>query len=64
MHACVHSCGTSRTVECHTVSSLRHACAGPQHLYRVARRFYLLFQQHTIDAFNARAQEFLTNDGS
>jgi len=36
-----------------------------QGLFRVARRFYLLFQQHTTDAFNARAREFLgANDGS
>ena len=33
-------------------------------LFAVARRLYLLFQQHTTDAFNARAREFLTNDGS
>ena len=37
----------------------------PQNLFRVARRFYLLYQQHTTDAFNARAKEFLgPNDGS
>ena len=35
-----------------------------QGLFSVARRFYLLFQHHTTDAFNRSAQEFLTNDGS
>lgn len=29
----------------------------------MARRFYLLFQHHTTDEFNAKAQEFLLNDG-
>lgn len=32
--------------------------------FKVARRFYLLFQHHTTDEFNAKAQEFLLNDGS
>jgi hypothetical protein len=36
----------------------------PQGLFAVARRFYLLFQQHTTDAFNRSQQEFLANDGS
>ena len=35
-----------------------------QGLFRLARRFYLLFQHHTTDEFNAAAREFLTNDGS
>jgi hypothetical protein len=36
-----------------------------QGTYKAARRFYLLFQQHTTDAFNRRAREFLgANDGS
>ena len=35
-----------------------------QNLFAVARRFYLLFQHHTNDAFNATAKEFLgSNDG-
>ena len=29
-----------------------------QELFAVARRFYLLFQQQTTDAFNTKAQEF------
>lgn len=37
----------------------------PQGLFGVARRFYLLFQHHTTDAFNAQAKEFLgPNDGA
>lgn len=39
-------------------------CPVFQGLFAVARRFYLLFQQHTTDEFNAKAREFLTNDGS
>ena len=36
-----------------------------QGLFTVARRFFLLFQQHTTDAFNAGAREFLgVNDGA
>ncbi|EFN58805.1 hypothetical protein CHLNCDRAFT_140599 [Chlorella variabilis] len=33
-------------------------------LFAVARKFYLLFQQHTTDDFNKQKQEYLTNDGS
>ncbi|KAL4858911.1 Obg-like ATPase 1 [Chlorella vulgaris] len=39
-------------------------CPVFQGLYQIARRFYLLFQHHTTDAFNQEAQEFLLNDGS
>lgn len=40
-------------------------CPVLQGLFGVARRFYLLFQQHTTDAFNAQHKEFLgVNDGS
>ena len=36
-----------------------------QGVFAIARRFYLLFQQHTTDDFNSRAREFLgANDGS
>lgn len=36
-----------------------------QGLFRIARHFYLLFQHHTTDSFNATAREFLgANDGS
>ncbi|PSC71461.1 DNA repair REV1 [Micractinium conductrix] len=40
-------------------------CPVFKNLFAVARRFYLLFQHHTNDAFNATAKEFLgSNDGS
>ncbi|KAI3436720.1 hypothetical protein D9Q98_006135 [Chlorella vulgaris] len=39
-------------------------CKVFQGLFSVARRFYLLFQQHTTDKFNKVKQEFLTNDGT
>ncbi|PRW44508.1 plasma membrane [Chlorella sorokiniana] len=35
-----------------------------QGLFKVARRFFLLFQQHTTDAFNTQRSEFLTNDNT
>lgn len=40
-------------------------CTVFKNLFRIARRFYLLFQQQTTDEFNSKAREFLgANDGS
>lgn len=38
-----------------------HASCCVQGLFAVARKFYLLFQQHTTDDFNKQKQEYLVS---